>query len=98
MGLKRRLAASAAAALIAAAFAFPAWTESAPETAVPATAQGALPAPAPGAIRIATWTPDLSRKGPGLLLKDIRSGKDAQIAAAVQVIVAARPDIFRKVK
>lgn len=94
MGLKRRLAASAAAALIAAAFAFPAWTESAPETAVPAASQGALPAPAPGAIRIATWTPDLSRKGPGLLLKDIRSGKDAQIAAAVQVIVAARPDVL----
>ena len=45
-------------------------------------------------IRLATWSPDLTRKGPGLLLADIRSGKDAQVAAAVQVIVAADADVL----
>ena len=40
-------------------------------------------------IRIATYSPDLSRDGPGLLLRDILSGKDEQVAAAVQVIAAA---------
>ena len=53
-----------------------------------------LSAPAPGTLRVATWSPDLSRDGPGLLLKDIRSGKDAQIAAAVQVIAAAKADVL----
>lgn len=45
-------------------------------------------------LRIATFSPDLSREGPGLLLRDIVSGKDAQVAAAVQVIVAVRPDVL----
>lgn len=61
-----------------------------PQPAAPSTP----PPPAPGTIRVATWSPDLTRDGPGLLLKDIRSGKDAQIAAAVQVIVQARPDVL----
>ena len=89
MGLTRRLAACAAAALIAAAFGGPVQADPAS-----AATDGALPPPAPGAIRVATWTPDLTRKGPGLLLKDIRSGKDAQVAAAVQVIAAARADVL----
>lgn len=45
-------------------------------------------------LRIATYTPDLSRKGPGLLLRDIQGGKDGQIAAAVQVIAAANADVL----
>lgn len=44
-------------------------------------------------LRIATFSPDLSRDGPGLLLRDL-GRKDAQIAAVVQVIAAARPDIL----
>ena len=45
-------------------------------------------------VRVATYSPDLSRKGPGLLLRDITSGEDAQVAAAAQVIAAARPDVL----
>ena len=48
-------------------------------------------------LRIATYSPDLSRDGPGLLLRDLGlSGKkaDPQIAAVVRVIAEARPDIL----
>ncbi len=45
-------------------------------------------------LRIATYSPDLSRKGPGLLYRDILSGKDGQIAAAVRVIAHADADIL----
>lgn len=45
-------------------------------------------------IRIATYSPDLSRDGPGLLLRDIGSGRDEQVAAAVQVIAAADADVL----
>lgn len=48
-------------------------------------------------LRIATYSPDLSRDGPGLLLRDLtRTGAktDKQIAAAVQVIAETRPDIL----
>nr|WP_254367886.1 endonuclease/exonuclease/phosphatase family protein [Paracoccus sp. Z118] len=45
-------------------------------------------------LRVATWSPDLTRKGPGLLLRDIRSGKDEQIAAAVQIVAAADADVL----
>ncbi|MBB1490169.1 endonuclease/exonuclease/phosphatase family protein [Paracoccus sp. MC1862] len=45
-------------------------------------------------IRIASYSPDLSRDGPGLLLRDILSGKDEQVAAAVQVIAAADADVL----
>jgi hypothetical protein len=45
-------------------------------------------------LRIATWNPELTRQGPGLLWRDLQSGKDAQIAAAVQVIARANPDIL----
>lgn len=44
-------------------------------------------------IRVATYDPGLSRKGPGLLLADI--GKDdPQVLAAAQVIAAAHPDVI----
>ncbi len=48
-------------------------------------------------LRIATYSPDLSRDGPGLLLRDLtRSGAkaDPQIAAVVQVLAETRPDIL----
>ncbi len=45
-------------------------------------------------LRVATYSPDLTRKGPGLLLRDLQSGKDKQIAAVLQVIAAADPDIL----
>lgn len=45
-------------------------------------------------VRVATFSPDLSRKGPGLLLRDIAAGKDPQIAAAIAVIVETRPDVL----
>lgn len=45
-------------------------------------------------LRLATFAPGLSRAGPGLLLRDIEKGEDAQVAAAVAVIAAAHPDIL----
>jgi endonuclease/exonuclease/phosphatase family metal-dependent hydrolase len=36
----------------------------------------------------------LARQGPGLLLRDIASGKDPQVKAVVQVIAGAAPDIL----
>lgn len=45
-------------------------------------------------LRIAVFHTELDRQGPGLLLQDIRRGKDAQVAAVVQVIAAARPDVL----
>ncbi|MCQ0971068.1 endonuclease/exonuclease/phosphatase family protein [Paracoccus sp. TK19116] len=45
-------------------------------------------------IRIATYSPDLTRRGPGLLLRDILSGDDPQIAAAAEVIAHVEPDVI----
>ncbi|SMO79088.1 endonuclease/exonuclease/phosphatase family protein [Ruegeria faecimaris] len=43
-------------------------------------------------IRIATFNTELSRKGPGILLRDIRRG-DAQVRAVMQVLLETQPDI-----
>jgi endonuclease/exonuclease/phosphatase family metal-dependent hydrolase len=43
-------------------------------------------------VRIATFNTELSRDGPGLLLRDIRRG-DPQVQAVVEVLAVARPDI-----
>jgi hypothetical protein len=43
-------------------------------------------------LRIATYSVDLERDGPGLLLRDILSGRDDQVAAVVAVIAAVAPD------
>ncbi|MEX0308265.1 MAG: endonuclease/exonuclease/phosphatase family protein [Ruegeria sp.] len=43
-------------------------------------------------LRIASFNTELSRKGPGLLLRDIRSA-DPQVTAVIDVLVAIRPDI-----
>ena len=45
-------------------------------------------------IRIATYNTELSRKGPGLMLRDIEKGDDAQVTAVIRVIVAADADII----
>lgn len=45
-------------------------------------------------IRIATFAADLSRKGPGLLVRDLASGKDAGIEAALDIIATVAPDIL----
>lgn len=45
-------------------------------------------------LRIATYNTELTRDGPGLLLRDLQKGKDKQIQAVVQIIVTANPDIL----
>lgn len=45
-------------------------------------------------LRIATYHTELSRKGPGLLLRDIRAGDDPQVQAVVQVVAEVAPDIL----
>lgn len=45
-------------------------------------------------LRIASYDPELSRDGPGLLLRDLRRGADPQIAAVISVLLAARPDVL----
>ncbi|WP_076532345.1 endonuclease/exonuclease/phosphatase family protein [Gemmobacter megaterium] len=44
-------------------------------------------------MRFATWNADLSRDGPGLLLRDILSGKDPEVEAVVQGLLNIRPDV-----
>lgn len=53
----------------------------------------ALPARAE-TLRLASFHTQLSRAGPGLLLRDLRRGDDAQIAASIAVILAAGADIL----
>ena len=45
-------------------------------------------------VRIATYNVELIRDGPGLLLRDIRSGQNAQILAVSEVIDRTRPDVL----
>jgi hypothetical protein len=45
-------------------------------------------------LRIATYNAELTRDGPGLLLRDIASGDDAQVAAVIQVIAQADADVL----
>ncbi len=44
--------------------------------------------------RIATYAAPLSRDGPGLLLRDILKGEDAQIAAIARIIAEIAPDVL----
>jgi len=44
-------------------------------------------------IRIATYNTELSRRGPGLLLRDIQSGKDEQVQAVIGIIAHISPDV-----
>lgn len=45
-------------------------------------------------LRIASFNTELSRQGPGLLLRDIQSGTDSQVQAVIDVILAHQPDIL----
>ena len=55
----------------------------------------ALAAPASAeTLRVATFSPELTRKGPGLLLRDIQRAKDPQILAAAMVIAEVQPDVL----
>lgn len=45
-------------------------------------------------VRIATFNTELSRNGPGLLLRDIVRGEDIQVLAVLQVIAETSPDIL----
>lgn len=48
----------------------------------------------PTTLRIASFNTELSRDGPGLMLRDILRDKDQQIAAVVAVILRTAPDIL----
>lgn len=45
-------------------------------------------------LRIASFNTELSRDGPGLLLRDLQKGKDRQIADVLKVIARIRPDVL----
>lgn len=45
-------------------------------------------------IRVATFNASLSRKGPGLLLRDIQVGKNKQLRNVIAIIQTVRPDIL----
>ena len=45
-------------------------------------------------LRIASFNTELSRDGPGLLLRDLQKGKDKQIADVLAVIARTAPDIL----
>ncbi|WIY26590.1 endonuclease/exonuclease/phosphatase family protein [Parasedimentitalea psychrophila] len=45
-------------------------------------------------LRIATFNTEMSRQGPGLLLRDIERDKDPQISAVVAQIASVNPDIL----
>ncbi|NIZ60283.1 endonuclease [Sedimentitalea sp. CY04] len=45
-------------------------------------------------LRIATFNTELSRNGPGVLLRDIQRGKDPQIKAVIDQIATVNPDIL----
>jgi hypothetical protein len=45
-------------------------------------------------FRVATFHAELTRKGPGLLLRDVLRGKDEQIAALEQINATVRPDVL----
>lgn len=55
---------------------------------------GATPVCAAETLRVATWHVELTRKGPGVLLRDLTSGKDAQVHAASTQIQQLSPDIL----
>lgn len=45
-------------------------------------------------LRIATYHTELDRDGPGLLLRDLLSEKDAQVEAVITVLLAAKADVL----
>jgi endonuclease/exonuclease/phosphatase family metal-dependent hydrolase len=53
----------------------------------------AMPAAAE-TLRVATYNVELSRRGPGILLRDISRGGDPKIAAVIEVIATVQPDVL----
>jgi hypothetical protein len=45
-------------------------------------------------LRVATFNAELSRNGPGLLLRDILKGTDAQITAVLDLLVQTNADVI----
>ncbi len=45
-------------------------------------------------VRFATFNVSLNRAGPGLLLRDIEKGEDAQIDAVIRIITEVAPDVL----
>ena len=45
-------------------------------------------------LRLAFWNVELNRRGPGLLLRDIARGEDAQVAAVVTVLAKLNADVL----
>ena len=45
-------------------------------------------------LRVASFNTELQRRGPGLLLRDIERGDDAQLAAVIEVIAGAGADVL----
>ena len=45
-------------------------------------------------LRIATYHTELSRKGPGLLLRDLLKGEDEQAAAIARIVARVAPDVL----
>jgi hypothetical protein len=45
-------------------------------------------------VRLAFWNTELNRAGPGLLLRDLTSGEDPQIAAVISVLVDLNADVL----
>lgn len=54
----------------------------------------AAPVSADTRLRVAIFHTELSRDGPGLLLRDILSGEDAQVAAVSKVVRHVNPDVL----
>ena len=54
----------------------------------------AAPAVARGALRLATYNAALTRRGPGLLLRDTLTGADPQVEAAADVVAATGADVL----
>jgi hypothetical protein len=57
-------------------------------TSLPGTATAADP------IRVATFNVELSREGPGLLLRDILKGEDTDILLASKIVAHVAPDVL----
>ena len=45
-------------------------------------------------LRLATWNADLSRKGPGMLLRDIMRGDDPDLRQLLEGVAAVDPDVL----
>lgn len=64
------------------------------EIRIAARAEGALPAPAQGAVRIAAFNASLSRRGPGMAWRAIEEGREDRPLNAIEIIRRVRPDVI----